>query len=128
MTMSLKDVRGLGVSTQNAKALARYEEAAVMTHSYFGNPLAAADEALAEQPDFAMAHALKAALAVMSTEQGAMPMLSEAVDAIDALGNAAAPRERGHAAAARAWLDGDFHRSAKLYGDIIVEYPHDLLA
>src|SRR5262245_31690275 len=124
----MKDVRGLEVSTQNAKALARYEEAAVMTHGYFGNPVAAADEALAEQPDFAMAHALKAALAVMSTEQGAMPMLREAVDAIDALGKAATPRERMHAAAARAWLAGDFHGSVKRYGDIAVDSPLDLLA
>jgi tetratricopeptide (TPR) repeat protein len=33
-----------------------------------------------------------------------------------------------HAVAARAWLAGDFERSVRLYGDIVVQYPRDLLA
>jgi hypothetical protein len=32
------------------------------------------------------------------------------------------------AAAARAWLEGDFDWAVRLYGDIVVEYPRDLLA
>lgn len=58
--MKLTDSRGLAVSTQNAAALERYEPAARQTHGYFGNPLATLDEVLAEDPDFGMAHALRA--------------------------------------------------------------------
>lgn len=55
-------------------------------------------------------------------------MLEESVAAIDALDDRANERERMHAVAARAWFEGDFARSLRLYGDIVVAYPRDLLA
>ena len=33
-----------------------------------------------------------------------------------------------HIAAARKWLEGDFERSVRAYGDILLDYPRDLLA
>ena len=67
-------------------------------------------------------------LAVMATDRGAVPMLTESVEAIEALGRRAVDRERAHAAAARAWLNGDFAGSIQRYGEILLDYPHDLLA
>ena len=64
----------------------------------------------------------------MSSERGALPILEESVTAIEALGGRANERERMHAAAGRAWLGGDFARAIRLYGDIVVDYPRDLLA
>jgi tetratricopeptide (TPR) repeat protein len=126
--MSLKDVRGLPVSTSNARSLERYERAANLTVSYFVDPLAAIDEALAEDPDFVMGHCLKAGLLIMSTEKGALALLADSVTALERLAPRANPRERAHAAAARAWLDGDFARSVRLYGDVLLDHPRDLLA
>ena len=71
--MKLTDERGLPVSTRSGAALERYELAVRQTAGYFGNPLETLEEALAFDPDFAMAHALRADLAVMSSEQGALP-------------------------------------------------------
>ncbi len=71
--MQLKDSRGLPVSTASAAALEIYQRAVEQTHGYLGNPLETLDEALVEDPDFAMAHALCADLAVMSSEQNALP-------------------------------------------------------
>ncbi|HSN72172.1 MAG TPA: hypothetical protein VLT59_11710, partial [Steroidobacteraceae bacterium] len=87
--MTMKDIRQLPVSTTDPKALACYERAAELTHGYFADPLAALDEALGHDPQFAMAHCLRAAIAVMSSEQGALPMLSESVAAVEALGTRA---------------------------------------
>jgi hypothetical protein len=126
--MSLTDTRGLPVSTQNAAALERYERAAAETQGYFGNPLATLDEALAEDPDFAMAHALRADLAVMSSEQGAMPLVQASVEALARIGTRANARERAHVAAAEAWMQRRFDRAVALYGDIAIEYPRDLVA
>ena len=126
--MNLKDSRGLPVSTQSAAALERYEQAALQTHGYFGNPLETIDAALVEDPDFAMAHALRANLAVMSSEQGALPLIQSSVEAFDRIGTRANARERAHIAAAVAWMKGDFDRAMQFYGSIAVEYPHDLLA
>jgi tetratricopeptide (TPR) repeat protein len=126
--MSLRDCRGVPVSTSDPASLERLERASELTASYFMDPLAAIDEALAHEPDFAMAHCLKAALAVMSTEKAARPMLADSVTALDQLAGVANARERAHAAAARAWLDRDFARSIRLYGDILLDHPRDLLA
>lgn len=71
--MNLKDSRGLPVSTESDAALESYERAAQETHGYFGNPLASLDVALAEDPDFAMAHALRALVLQPTTETGHKP-------------------------------------------------------
>jgi hypothetical protein len=126
--MSQTDIRGLPVSTRNATALARYERAAAETQGYFGNPLATLDEAFAEDPDFAMAHALRADLAVMSSEQGALPLIQASVEALARIGTRANARERAHVAAAEAWMQRRFDRAVALYGDIAIEHPRDLIA
>lgn len=126
--MKLHDCRGIETSSTNRASLEALERATDLTASYFVDPLATIDAALAQDPGFAAGHCLRAALAVISTERGALPMLAESIAAIDALGDRATDRERMHAVAARAWLEGDFTRSLRLYGDIVVAYPRDLVA
>ena len=75
-----------------------------------------------------MGHCLRAGLTIMATDRVALPMLTESVEAIEALGRRANDRERAHAAAARTWLQGDFAGSMQRYGDILLDHPHDLLA
>ena len=124
----LHDIRGVQVSTTQESSLERLERATELTASYFVDPLAVIDQALAQDPDFVMGHALKAGLAIMSTEQAARPMLSDSITALERLSAHANSRERGHLRAARAWLDGDFARSVRLYGEVLLEEPRDLLA
>src|SRR5688572_32910487 len=126
--MKLTDSRGLPVSTTSAAALEHYELAAQQALGYFGNPLETLDEALAEDADFAAAHALRADLAVMSSEQGALPLIHESLAAFERIGDRATAREQAHVAAARAWLEGRFERAAQLYGAIAIEHPRDLIA
>ncbi|CAJ96961.1 Tetratricopeptide repeat protein [Cupriavidus necator] len=126
--MALTDSRDLPVSTQNARSVEQYETALQLLNGYYGDPLAAIDTALAADPDFAMGHALRAALMVTSGDGMAEPMLRQSVEAGEARHARANDRERRHIAAARAWLDGEFERSVRLYGDIVIDYPRDLLA
>ncbi|MGX6570699.1 tetratricopeptide repeat protein [Cupriavidus necator] len=126
--MALTDSRDLPVSTQNARSVEQYETALQLLNGYYGDPLAAIDTALAADPDFAMGHALRAALMVTSGDGTAEPMLRQSVEAGEARHARANDRERRHIAAARAWLDGEFERSVRLYGDIVIDYPRDLLA
>jgi tetratricopeptide (TPR) repeat protein len=127
MSRSHLDCRDVPLSTTNAQSLARLERATTLAASYFVDPLAEIDAALAEDPDFAMGHGLKAALAVMSSEKAALPMLASSVAAIERLPHAN-DRERAHAAAGRAWLQGDFEGAIQRYGDILLAYPRDLIA
>lgn len=126
--MGLIDYRGVPVSTTSRASLRRYEQAVALTAGYYLDPLATIQEALEEEPGFAAAHLVRAALAVTATDKAAVPMLRESVEAIERLGRRANERERAHAAAARAWLEGDFAGSVRRYGDILLEYPHDLVA
>src|SRR5262245_29731573 len=126
--MKLTDSRGLPVSTTSVVALERYELAVRQTLGYVGNPLEALDAALAEDPHFGSAHALRADLAVMSSEQGALPLIQASVEAMDRPGSRATPREQAHVAAAQAWLAGRFERAVQLYGAVAIDHPRDLIA
>ncbi|HEX7812569.1 MAG TPA: tetratricopeptide repeat protein, partial [Burkholderiales bacterium] len=126
--MALRDCRDVPVSTSNRASLDRYEAATRLLHGYYGDPLGAIDRALEEDPEFIMGHCLRAGLMVMSTDKGAEPMLQKSVRAAQGLEHRANDRERGHIAAAEAWLNGNFERSIRLYGNILLEYPRDALA
>ncbi|HLS82945.1 MAG TPA: tetratricopeptide repeat protein [Steroidobacter sp.] len=126
--MSLLDSRGVPLSTSNHVLLQHYEHAVELSASYFLDPLATIEKALEEDPTFASGHCLRAGLAVMATDRNATPLLEESVRALEAPGARLNERERAHAAAARAWLEGDFAGSIRRYGDILLDYPQDLLA
>ena len=126
--MTQTDRRGIAISSAAPASLEKLEQATELTASYFVDPLATIDSALEADPTFAAGHCLRAALALMSSERGALPILEQSVSAVESLGGRANQRERMHAAAGRAWLSGDFARAIRLYGDIVVEYPRDLLA
>jgi tetratricopeptide (TPR) repeat protein len=126
--MALKDRRGLDVSTRTPRSLERFEHALELTASYFIDPLAAVNEAIADDPHCAIAHCLRAALAVTSSERGALPLIAESVAAIEDPRARANDRERRHAAAARTWSEGDFLGAVTQYGRIAVDYPRDQLA
>jgi tetratricopeptide (TPR) repeat protein len=126
--MSLRDQRDVLFSTNNRRSLARYETAVDLLHGYFNDPLAIIEEALTDDPAFVMGHCLRADMMVMAGEKAVLPALRDSVMAAEALAHTANDRERGHMAAARAWLEGDFQRAVDLYGTLLIDYPRDSLA
>jgi tetratricopeptide (TPR) repeat protein len=126
--MALVDCRGLSHTTTDRRLLNTYERAVDLSASYFLDPLAVIQGALDEDPTFAAGHCLRAGLAIMSTDRSALPLLEQSIEALEGLGRRANDRERAHAAAARAWLQGDFASSVERYGAILWDHPHDLLA
>jgi tetratricopeptide (TPR) repeat protein len=126
--MSFVDARGVPVSTRSSESLAKLETALDLSLSYFLDPLTQIDDALAAEPTFAMGHCLRAGMLLMTTNRNVAPMITASVAAVEALGTRANARERAHAAAARTWLNGDFAGSIRRYGDILLDYPRDLVA
>lgn len=126
--MMLRDCRDLPVSGADRTALDGYERAATMFARYQTDPLAEIDPVIAAAPDFAMAHCFRAGLMLCSTERAAEPELRRSIEAVEALHPRTTERERGHAIAARAWLEGDFRRAGRLYGEVLARWPRDLLA
>ncbi len=126
--MSLRDSRGCPVSTRSTAQLEQFEQALGLSVSYRLDPLATIQAALETDPGFVMGHCLRAALMIMATDRMVVPLLTESIEAIESSGRRANDRERAHAAAARSWLHGDFAGAIRRYGDILLEYPRDLLA
>src|SRR3546814_6552700 len=104
--MTLHDRRGVAYSTDSAAALVSFETALDRAHSYFGDPFAPVDAALAHEPELVMGHCFKAGLMCMATEKGAEPALRENLAAAVKLWDKANASERGHIIRARRWRAG----------------------
>ena len=122
----LKDRYGNAVSTQSETALAHYNEALGLIHLYRGDPVAALDAALGEDPDFGSAWAARAALLVQQTDRA----YADEIDRSLRAGAAARlnDRDRAHLAAAKDWADGRMHDGIIRQARIAHETPRDVLA
>jgi tetratricopeptide (TPR) repeat protein len=126
--MSLTDSRGVPVSSTNRQSVDDLDRAFGLFQGYFNDPLAEIDATLAEDPDFVMGHCFRAGLFLVSSEKAAVPELEASVAEVEKRIDRANDRERGHLAAAKAWLAGDFHEAANRYGDVVAAYPRDMIA
>jgi tetratricopeptide (TPR) repeat protein len=122
----LKDRYGNAVSTASPAALAHYNEALALIRLYRGDPVAALDAALAEDPDFGSAWAARAGLLVQQTDRAYADETAKSLRA----GAAARlnDRERAHLAAARDWAEGRYHEGTARLARIARDTPRDALA
>jgi tetratricopeptide (TPR) repeat protein len=124
--MTLEDPRGLALTGTVAAAVDQYEAALDAVLSFHGDPIGAADAALALDPTLVSAHLLKAHTFAFSLHPGLLPKAVACLDAAAALGGT--ERERAHQAAARTWLAGDLDLSRGHFDRILRDHPRDLLA
>ncbi len=126
--MPISDIRDVPTSTGNAASLDGFERALRQFQGYAGNPVAAIDETLREDPGFVLGHILRADLHILATEKAALGEAARSLEAAEALASGATERERGHIAAIRTWLDGDFAAAAQGWESILLDHPRDILA
>jgi hypothetical protein len=108
--------------------LTRHRRALELLLTHRGNPLVEVERILSEDPGSVLAHCLRAALIVCGDRVADRTTLAASVTAIDASGAGKDDPARRHAAAARAWLEGDLLLAAERYGAIVIDRPHDILA
>jgi tetratricopeptide (TPR) repeat protein len=124
----MQDLRGIPVSSRNARSLERFEQALREFQSYFGDPVATLDAALAEDPDFVSGHLLRATVLGLSTERRFLPAMRESVEAAEARSAIANDRERALTRAVREWLDGDWPAAVREWEWVLIDHPRDALA
>lgn len=122
----LKDRYGNPVTTSSAAALNKYNEALDLIHLYRGDPIAALDAAIAEDPDFGAAWAARAGLLVQQTDKAYAEETEKSLRA----GAAARlnDREAAHLAAAKDWAEGRFLAGAQRLAHVARDNPRDILA
>jgi len=108
--------------------LAGYEDALASLHASRGDALARIDEVLARAPDFIAGHCLRAAALILADDAPDRHRLAGSVRTIEQQWDRASDRERRHAFAARAALEGDERLALERYGDLLIDYPTDSLA
>jgi hypothetical protein len=124
--MTITDMRGHQLSGANDTSLATYEDALRQLNLYIGDPVATADLALKESPDFVMAHALEGWLNLLGTEPAGIPVAHDALEA--AMRLPTTDQEQRHLIAMSHLIDGRWHMASRVLEDLTMEYPRDLLA
>ena len=122
----VKDRLGLTLSGADETAAAHYERGVSELQRFVGDPVGSADKAIAEAPDFVMAHVLKGWLYGLSTEREAMAVARDCYAV--AAGLVATARERAHVAALGRLADGHWHDAGHILAELTVQNPVDALA
>lgn len=124
--MTVKDARGHELSGANEISAEIYGKALRQLNLLQGDPVATIDAALAESPDFVMAHAMRAWLHLLGTEPSGVPVARASLDA--AIDLPATRQEQGHLAAIRQLANGGWYAASRTLEDVAIDHPRDLLA
>ncbi|WP_119166009.1 tetratricopeptide repeat protein [Algihabitans albus] len=124
----MRDARGMTLTTSNRSAADCYDAAVLEFASFTDDPVVTLDKALEADPNFAEALAAKAALFCTTSEQPLEAETVALVAAIEGQGSAAGETARRHAAAAKTWISGDWHKANALWGSLAMDHPQDLVA
>lgn len=124
--MTLTDSHGLTLTGASDLGRSAYETALAELQCYRADPVASIDQAIAADPGFAMAHAMRAWLHLLGSEPAGLGVAEESLCRAEA--TAATGREKGHVAAIGALLAGRWHDAGRILEDVSLAHPHDGLA
>jgi len=122
----MKDRYGNPASTRSRAAMDHYNAALDLIRVYRGDPIAALDAALAEDPEFGGAWAARAGLLVQQTDAAYAGEIAKSLRA-----GAAAnlnDSDRVHMKATQDWAEGRFNDGTAGFARIAQENPRDVLA
>jgi len=126
--MGQSDSRGVPVSCTDGELIVALDRAQEQSLAFFGDAVAGVNEVLDADPDFVMGHCFKAGMLTQTMETRIYNEMLASVEAAERLSANANDRERGHIAALRAWVDGDFFGAVQHWEAVLTRYPFDLLA
>ncbi len=122
------DLRGAPLSYAHPEAVEGFERALEMTLAFRGDAVAEIDRVLENHPDFIMGWLFKAGWLSQAMETRVYGEMVAALREAERLAGRANERERGHLAAIRAWVRGDFFGAAQEWEKVLVACPFDLFA
>jgi len=121
------DVRGLPITVANDEALAVYERAIAGYLAQKRDTMDELDAALAADPEFVLAHCLKAYLLRMAYDPAFLPAARDSVAAAKKVSAGATDREQRHVSAAELLLDEDIVEALAILDGVAIDHPTDLV-
>ncbi|WP_340108201.1 tetratricopeptide repeat protein [Pikeienuella sp. HZG-20] len=122
------DPRGAPLSYAHPDAVEGLERALEMSLAFRGDAIAEIDAVLANHPEFIMGWLFKAGWLTQAMETRIYADMTAALAEAEKLAGRANERERGHLAAVRAWVRGDFFGAVQEWEKVLVACPMDLFA
>jgi len=122
------DIRGMPVSHQSKAAIDGLDQAMEIALAFRGDAIERIDQALQEHPDFLMGWLFKAGWLTQAMETRIYGDMVNAFEKAEALMKNANDREKGHFAAVKAWIHGDFFGAVQHWEAVLTAYPKDLFA
>ena len=126
--MSSPDPRGNPCGTRSAAARDAAEQALWRMMSFYDTPLADLDAASAQDPGWALPHAMRAGFLLSLTEPSLVAEAATHLQRARELADGAPARERAHLEAVQAVLEGRWQAACRGWDELLVEYPRDALA
>lgn len=124
--MTVRDRQGLVLTGASEAAGGFYRDAVKSYHCYAGEPFPLLRAAIADSPDFVMAHVLVAYMTLVGSDPKVRRLGLAAVAATADV--KATARETGHVAAINAIKAGELQRAARILEDVSIAEPRDVLA
>lgn len=124
--MDIRNEQGLTHSGAISASYQNYANALRQFRCYIEDPVATVDQAIAESPDFAMAHVFRAYLHLLGTEPGDISTAHASRESAKRC--RADGRERAHVEAVGHLIAGRWHKAGRVLEDISIEHPYDILA
>lgn len=122
------DCRGIPVSYPVASAIEDLDRAQELSLAFRGDAVAEIDKVIAEHPRFIMAHLFKAASLTQAMETRIYGDMVKAVQDAENLIDHGNDREKGHLAAVKCWIEGDFFGAVQQWEAVLTRFPLDLFA
>ena len=122
------DERGLALTTDSAEAADGFNEIIAQYLDYRAGVGEVLKKTLAADPDFVMGQCFKGYLFNLFGTSAVLGKIDESLAAAELGVSRVTKREAAHVAALRAWSKGDLASACAVWDDILLEYPHDLLA
>jgi tetratricopeptide (TPR) repeat protein len=128
MTAARTDCWGVPLQTGGAAGVAYFDDAVEGLLSLHGDPVAAAEAAVAADDDLVLGHVLRAYFSLYRTSAAGVGAAEEILAPLDGAGGTLSEREILHLRAARSWAAGDWDEAAHNLERALLHDSQDLLA
>ena len=126
--MRVADERGLELTTSNAAAVQHYDTTVRHYLEYRTDTLEHLGQVLAADPECVMGHCLNGYFCLLAGTVTTLDAARQSLDYAEAHSTDLTQRECTHIAALRAWYIGDLFEACRLWDEILIDHPTDVLA